>query len=183
MEFVCADPNATVRAANVRATIEAFEIAPYMAKRLIEKHQLAVSDLRADNFVLVQRWLDALKSIQQQFGDVLLHQTGTRIIENADFPPHFQDVEAVLLALDDIYHLNHKGEVGHYRSTQNADGSIEVRCETPYPRHFERGLVEGISRNKRLTASGKRYHVEYKEAPAGQELTCTLVVHPASRSR
>jgi hypothetical protein len=177
MEFVCPDPNATVRAANVRATIEAFDIAPNMAKRMIEKHQLAANDLRADNFVLVQRWLDALKSIQQQFGDVLLHQTGTRIIENADFPPHFQDAETVLLALDDIYHLNHRGEVGHYKCTRTSEGSIEVRCETPYPRQFERGLVEGITRNPRLTDNGKRrYHVQYKDAPPGQELTCTMIV-------
>jgi len=182
MEFVCPDPNATVRAANVRATIEAFDIAPNMAKRLMEKHQLV--DLRADNFVLVQRWLDALKSIQQQFGDVLLYQTGTRIIENADFPPQFQDAETVLRALDDIYHLNHRGEVGHYRSTRNTDGSIEVRCETPYPRHFERGLVEGITRNKRLTDGGKRqYHVQYREAPPGSELTCTMIVSRSTSSR
>jgi len=184
MEFVCKDPNATVRAANVRATLEAFDIAPHMAKRLIEKYQLPVHDLRPDNFVVVQRWLDALKSIQQQFGDVLLHQTGTRIIENADFPPQFQDAEAVLLALDDIYHLNHRGEVGHYRSSRNPDGSIEVQCETPYPRHFEHGLVEGITRNSRLTDGGKRqYHIQYREAPPGNEVTCTITVHRSSRSR
>lgn len=184
MEFVCADPKATVRAANVCATIEAFDIAPQMAKRLMETHQLALTDLRPDNVVLVQRWLDALKSIQQQFGDVLLHQTGARIIENADFPPHFPDVEAVLLALDQIYHLNHQGEVGHYRSTRNADGSIEVRCETPYPRHFERGLVEGITRNPRLTNNGKRqFHVQFKEAPPGGQLTCTLTVRRSTIAR
>lgn len=97
--------------------------------------------------------------------------------------PHFQDVESVLLALDDIYHLNHRGEVGHYRCTRTADGSIEVRCETPYPRHFERGLVEGISRNRRLTAGGKQYDVQYKEAPPGKDLTCTMLVHRSARSR
>jgi hypothetical protein len=174
MEYVCPDPRATVRAANVRATLDAFHLVPSVGRRIVERHELHVEDLRADNFVLVQRWLDALRDIAAEVGTGVVQEVGARIIENADFPPHLTSVEQVLEALDAIYHLNHKGEVGHYHVSRGKDGSIVVRCETPYPRHFERGLVEGICRNK--VARGRRVRVDYEDGPPGGDLTCTLTV-------
>jgi hypothetical protein len=175
MEFVCPDPNAIVRAANVRATLDAFRLVPSVGKRIVEGHQLNLADLRPDNFVPVQRWLDMLKDIQLEVGTGVVQEVGARIIENAEFPPHFDTVEAVLLALDDIYHLNHRGEVGHYVASRRGDGAVVVRCETPYPRHFERGLVEGICRNARV-ARGHAYQVDYDDGPLHGSLTCTLTV-------
>jgi hypothetical protein len=177
MEFVCKDPNATVRAANVRSTLDAFHLVPSVGRRLVEAHRLNLSDLRPDNFVLVQRWLDVLKEIQVEVGAGVVQQVGARIIENAEFPPQLGGVETVLLALDEIYHLNHRGEVGHYVASRRGDGAVVVRCETPYPRHFERGLVEGICRNAHA-ARGRTYQVDYEDGPPGGEVTCTLTVHP-----
>src|SRR5580658_5385867 len=108
MEFRCPDPNATVRAANVRATLDAFKLVPSMGNRLVEKHRLPPDDLRPNNLVPVQRWLDALAEIQSVIGNEVVRGMGAAIIENADFPPQFNSVESVLLALDDIYHLNHR---------------------------------------------------------------------------
>jgi hypothetical protein len=174
MEFICVDPTATVRAANVRATLDAFKLVPSTGQRLVEKHRLNIADLRPDNFVPVQRWLDALKEIQTTVGASVVRMVGTRIVENADFPPQFETVESILLALDTIYHLNHRGEVGHYRSTEREGGSIVVVCATPYPRDFERGLVEGICTNK--IARGRGYRIDYVEGPRRGEVTCTLTV-------
>lgn len=173
MDFICKDPSATVRAANVRATLEAFQMIPSMGQRLIAKHRLEINDLTADKFVPVQRWLDALKEIQERVGTAVVRQVGTRIIENADFPPDFPNVDAILKALDAIYHLNHRGEVGHYHCEERG-GAIVVRCETPYPRHFEWGLVEGICRNK--AAGGRRYAIDFAEGPPVGDVTCTLTV-------
>src|SRR5580704_18550681 len=131
MEFRCPDPSATVRAANVKATLDAFKLVPSVGNRLIEKHKLRLDDLRPDNLVPVQRWLDALAEIQSVIGHEVLRSVGAAIIENADFPPAFSSVESVLLALNDIYHLNHTGEVGNYIVRTLDDGSIEVACETP----------------------------------------------------
>jgi hypothetical protein len=174
VEFVCADPQATVRAANVRATLDAFRLVPTMGRRIVEKHKLSPAELLPDNFVLVQRWLDALRDIQAEVGPAVVREVGSRIIENADFPPHFATVENVLEALDTIYHLNHRGDVGHYRTSRSTDGGIVVRCETPYPRQFERGLVEGICRHK--VAKGQRYGILYEDGPAGSDVTCVLTV-------
>ena len=176
MEFRCPDPFATVRAANVRATLEAFKLVPSLGSKLVARHSLPPDSLRPDNKVRVQNWLDALAEIQTAVGTEAVRNVGRAIIENADFPPHLSTVESVLLALDDIYHLNHEGEVGHYKSRALGDGAIEVACETPYPRHFERGLVEGIASHVRL-AGGRKYSVQYVEGD-GVTRTCTLVVRP-----
>jgi hypothetical protein len=175
MEFVCRDPNATVRAANVRATLDAFLLVPSVGERIVAQHKLDVGDLKPDKFVPVQRWLDALKQIQDTVGNGVVRHVGTRIIENADFPPHFRTVEAILESLDAIYHQNHRGEVGHYYCERKND-SLVIRCETPYPRHFEWGLVEGICRNEK--AAGRRYSVGFEPGPLGGDLTCTVTVRP-----
>jgi hypothetical protein len=175
MDFVCSDPKAMVRAANVQATIDAFKLVPIMARRIIDKHHLNLADLRQDKFVLVQRWLDALQEIQQVVGNDKLRAVGRAIVENADFPPHFVDAETMLLASDEIYHLNHIGDVGRYDVKRMPDGVIRVRCETPYPRMFEWGVIEGMTKNNRYAHPGK-FQVDYEPGPLVGDLTCTLYV-------
>lgn len=51
MEFRCPDPMATVRAANVKATLDAFKLVPDVGRRLIERYQLKLDDLRPDKTV------------------------------------------------------------------------------------------------------------------------------------
>lgn len=175
MEFICNDPTATVRAANVQATIDAFRLVPLMARRIVEKHHLNLADLRPDKFVLVQHWLDALKEIQHAVGNDKLRAVGRAIVENADFPPHFADAESMLLASDEIYQLNHRGEVGRYDVVRLPDSRIRVRCETPYPRMFEWGVIEGMTKNNKFSHPG-RFQVDYEDGPLVGDLTCTIYV-------
>lgn len=180
MEFICTDPHAMVRAANVRATLDAFSFVPSVGKRLIEKHELRLDDLTPDKFVPVQSWLDALRDIQQTVGVSVIRAVGSRIIENAEFPPQFSTVESILESLDTIYHVNHRGEVGHYRFERRADAFV-VRCETPYPQHFEWGLIEGICRSP--AARGRRHTVSFEPGPGKGDLTCTLTVRAEASTR
>ncbi len=122
----------------------------------------------------VQSWLEVLKEVQEHVGQSMVRSVGARIVERAEFPPTFPGAEAILLALDTIYQLNHRGDVGHYHSSRSADGSIVIRCETPYPRQFEWGLVEGICRTR--CAPGLLYSVDYAPGPIDGDLTCTLTV-------
>ncbi len=178
MEFISPDPEALVRAANVRATLDAFQLRPSLGQRLIEKHALALEDLRPDKFILVQRWLDTLKEIQQEIGSNIIHRVGVAILENAEFPPTFEHIDAVFANMDAVYYANHQGDVGHYRTKRHPDGSWEVRCETPYPRAFEHGLVEGACRHPKFNR-GKGYHVTYADGPPDSDVTCILTVRPA----
>jgi hypothetical protein len=180
MEFVCTDPRAVVRAANVRATLDAFSLVPSLGKRIIANHRLSLDDLTPDKFVPVQSWLNALKEIQDAVGLGLVREVGARIIENADFPPEFSSVEAILSSLDAIYYKNHRGDVGHYHFQRRRDDLV-LRCETPYPRYFEWGLIEGICRNRAV--AGQRYHVSFEPGPAGADLTCTVTVRFVASGR
>ena len=176
VEFVCQDPMATVRAANVRATLEAFTLVPSVGRRIAAKHQLAVDHLTPDRVVPVQRWLDALKEIQSTVGTEVVRKVGRQIILNAHFPPQFPTVESILQSLDAIYYLNHTGEVGHYECTVQG-GALVIRCATPYPRYFEWGLIEGICGSR--VAAGRRYFVSFEEGPPGGDVTCTITVRAA----
>lgn len=177
MEFTTFDPGAKVRGANVKATLEALEDVPAYGRELATSHGLNPDTLTEEKLVPVQDWLDALRDIQARVGEPALRDTGTRIVLNAEFPPQYPTVESILLALNDIYAHNHEGDVGHYRTELREDGAVVIRCETPYPRNFERGLVEGICRNRR--AGGTIYCVEYEDGPHDSDHTCTLVVHRA----
>jgi hypothetical protein len=174
MEFVSPDPKAQVRAANVRATLAAFPLMPGLGRQIVERYRINVEDLAPDAFLPVQRWLDALKEIQHAIGPNKVREVGRNIIENAEFPPQFNDAESILEALDQIYYANHRGDVGHYVVTRTRPDEIVVRCETPYPRAFERGLVEGIVRNRRAHGT---FSVAYTDGPPAGALTCTLTVH------
>jgi hypothetical protein len=175
MDFVCKDPKAQVRAANVRATIDAFRLVPIMGERLIRKHKLKLADLRPDNYVNVQRWLNALREVQQELGGERLRAVGRAIIENADFPPDFVDAETMLMASNDIYQMNHRGDVGQYVVKRLPHGIIRVDCETPYPRMFEWGVIEGMTKNTKYKHPGK-FRVDFKDGPPGGDVTCTLFV-------
>ncbi|MEO6950254.1 MAG: hypothetical protein ABI321_00470 [Polyangia bacterium] len=175
MEYVSHDPRAKVRSPDILFIVESFQFAPSLVDVLLKKHGLDRSSFGVAEYVPLQNALDMLKEIEERVGREKLRQLGNTTVEAAMFPPQFVDVESVLLALDMIYSINHLGEVGHYHSKQLVDGAIEVRCETPYPRAFERGVIEGIARNPNLV-KGKRYDVEYIEGPMGGDLSCTCIV-------
>jgi hypothetical protein len=175
MDFVCKDPKAQVRAANVRATLDAFKLVPTMGQRLIKKHKLNVQDLQPDRYVPVQNWLDALQEIQYEVGREKVRAVGRGIVENANFPPHFTDAETMLMASNDIYRMNHRGDVGQYVVTRLPDNVIRIQCCTPYPRMFEWGVIEGMTKNNKYQHRGV-FQVDYEDGPLDADMTCTLYV-------
>jgi hypothetical protein len=178
MEFVCSDPDAVVRGANVKATLGAFQLAPARGREMLERHHLAVDALRPDAFVPLQPWLDALRDIQRDAGPTKVRLVGSFAVENAYIPAVFADPEALVMAVDDLHKKNHRGDVGGYTVARRPDGALEVRCETPYPRMFEWGLIGGLCNNQRFRPGG-RFEVEFIEAPAGAAHSCTIVVRRA----
>ena len=61
MEFVCNDPEASVRAANVPVTLDAFRLVLPLVQRIVARHRLEARRLTPADFVPVQCWLDALQ--------------------------------------------------------------------------------------------------------------------------
>ena len=175
MEFVCADPDAEVRAANVRATLGAFQLAPTRGRELLERHGIAIEALRPEAFVPLQLWLEALRDVQRDFGPGKLRLVGSFAVENAYIPAVFVDAEALVTAIDDLHRKNHRGDAGGYAVERRTDGALEVRCRTPYPQMFELGLVDGLCNNQRFRRTG-RFDLELLDAPAGRGDGCTIVV-------
>lgn len=176
MEFVCKDPLATVRGANVKATLAGFQTMQSAGQWLIRQHGIEPEQLSPDARVPVQAWLDAMRQLQERSGGRLLEGIGRAIIEAAHFPPELDSVEKVVMALDTIYYLNHEGDVGHYHVERGDDGELVVECSTPYPRAFEHGLLQGIASHPRLTGA-KSYAVEYVELEQGDR-TCRITLRP-----
>src|SRR5215831_16048144 len=98
MEFVCPDPRARVRAANVRATLDGFKLMPELGRKIIAQHGLKHEDLAADRFILFQPWLNALKHVQATVGPDKVRSIGRNLVDHADFPSSLTDPEAILLA-------------------------------------------------------------------------------------
>ena len=55
------------------------------------------------------------------------------------------------------------------------DDVIRVQCCTPYPRMFEWGVIEGMTKNTKYQHPG-RFQVDYEDGPLDADLTCTLYV-------
>lgn len=177
MEFIAPDPKATVRTANVSATVAAFRLVPRVASEILERRQLGEAERQKAAWVPLQRWLDVLRDIQEVVGTVKLRDVGRGIIEHADFPPTFRGVDDVLMGLQEIYMVNHRGNVGAYRVIRRG-ASIVVACATPYPRAFEHGLILGITGHRGFGPS--RWTVDYQDGPSGSDVTCILTVNRMS---
>lgn len=176
MEFRCSDPNAQVLAGNVLATLNSFKLVPSVGRRLVERHNLALDRVLPTAYLPVQRWLDALADIQQEVGPNTVRRVGATIVDTAPLPPHMKTREIVLASLNDIFYSYHKGDVGRYVVSTDQQGIITVHCETPYPRNFEWGIVDGIARTARFP--GKRYTVEFIDLGGNATRTCTLRAQP-----
>ena len=175
MEYVSHDPRAKVRAPNLLFLVESFQFAPSLVDELLAKHDMERSMFANGVYMPLQNALDLLREVEQRVGPAKLQQMGSKASQAVVFPTSLDTVEKVLLALDSIYSLHHRGDVGHYHSRALADGAIEVRCETPYPRAYEHGIIEGFTLNPSV-AKGQRYLVEYVDGPVGGDLSCICTV-------
>jgi hypothetical protein len=175
MEYVSHDPRAKVRAPNLLFLVESFQFAPSLVDELLKNHGMDRSMFAMGAYTPLQSALDLLREVEQRVGPAKLQQMGSKSSQAVTFPAEFDTVEKLLLALDMIYSLHHLGDVGHYHTRQLPDGAIEVRCETPYPRAYEHGVIEGFTLNPAL-AKGQRYLVDYVDGPVGTDLSCICTV-------
>lgn len=175
MEYVSHDPRAKVRAPNLLFLVESFQFAPSLVDELLKNHGMERSMFATAAYMPLQSALDVVREVEQRVGPAKLQQMGSKASQAVAFPANIDTVEKVLLEIDMIYSLHHLGDVGHYRSRVLADGAIEVRCETAYPRAYEHGVIEGFTLNPSL-AKGQRYLVDYAGGPVGTDLSCICTV-------
>lgn len=96
-----------------------------------------------------QAWLDAFGVLAAELEPHLLDRIGEQIPDTANWPSGISGVAAGLRSIDAAYHRNHRGgEIGHYRviEVDEADRTATLRCDTPYPCPFDRGLIRAVAR-------------------------------------
>ena len=114
--------------------------------QILKKHGI---DPEPDKWYPQQAWLDAFKEISTVIGEHTLFMIGKAIPENAKFPPEINNLEIALKAIDQAYHMNHKGgEIGHYTLTEfdKKNKSATMECNNPYPSEFDRGIIATMVR-------------------------------------
>ena len=112
-----------------------------------------IEDPDPEGWYSQQAWLDSLEQIEDEVGESTVKNIGKSIPENAEWPPGVTTVVGGLESIDEAYRANHRGgEIGHYAAERVDDGTIEVRCDNPYPCTFDQGLIESAA--KTFTDSG-----------------------------
>lgn len=163
-----------VLGANLQIVIDGFGSFTLIANRILLEEGLGTDDGRgavkfqADKWYSLDRWLNALRRIGNEFGDALLHQSGMTTPKNAVFPPTVTDIRSALQCIDIAYHMNHSvlGEpmfnpnsgqmlegIGHYGYAHVAGSSlITIESTTPYPCDFDQGIIIAMAQRFQSSA-------------------------------
>lgn len=150
-EYIAFDPNVEVRG----ILVEAFFLAEGDSIRPILQ-ELGVTRIDPYGWYPHQWVLDLFREVaQREGGSMNLVHIGAAIPEQAEFPPHVDNVEAALNLLDAMYHLHHRGgEAGDYQVSRVASHHLAVTCHTPYPSDYDYGLIYALTKRFRPRRSG-----------------------------
>jgi len=149
-ELVSFDPNVEVLGRVVLAYINSF-VNKDLAEKLIGAH--GIKDIDPDGWYSQQDLFNGFKDIANKLGEGAFYRVGSKIPENAKFPP-YRDIYEAFEVLDQAYHMNHRnGEIGHYILKEKSDFHIVVECRNPYPCEFDKGLCLALARIYKPTAT------------------------------
>jgi hypothetical protein len=146
------------------------------AHKILETH--GIKDPKPGQWYSQQAWLDAFKEISDTLGPNTLFRIGTKIPEQAKFPPEIKSIEQALGALNVAYQMNHRGgAIGSYdfRLVDKSRGIMV--CNNPYPSDFDRGLIKAMAdRFKPQTVAVAVDLDESKPTRKSGGETCTYIV-------
>ena len=149
-EFESFSPNVEVLGEVIDAFIAGF---PSELKNLgleiLRKH--GIDSPRHGEYYRLQSLLDAMREIQNRFSTQMLFRIGENIAASAKLPPGIDSLEICLNAINQAYHMNHRGgEIGSYDYVQLDDDRglkrARLTCPNPYPCSFDRGVIEGFAK-------------------------------------
>lgn len=147
--FECNDPNAQVRGDLILTFLNSFpdNHGHALAHELLSKH--GIDNPSPTQWYPLQAYLNTMKDVHDQLSDQVLLITGKRMGESTRLEGEFDHVDYFVKHLDEYYHTNHKGEVGHYKCSDESEKSalhaLQVTSTTPYACSYERGFLEGIA--------------------------------------
>jgi hypothetical protein len=144
-QFIAFEPNVEVNGETVLAIVDGMEAFAGRARQILA--QCGIVDAKPGGWYRQQSWLDAFRIIAKTVGPKTLFLIGTRIPENANFPPQIDSIDKALAAIDVAYHMNHRGgEIGTYGYKSTSSNSATMVCKNPYPCDFDRGIIEAMAK-------------------------------------
>jgi hypothetical protein len=139
-QFVASSDKVEVNGETVYAVIDGLGTFKKGGLQILENQ--GIKDVKPGNWYNQQAWLNAFKEISSKLGDNTLFVIGTKIPENAIFPPDIDSVHKALGVIDIAYHMNHRnGDIGNYKYVQIDEQSGKMICTNPYPDSFDKGII------------------------------------------
>ncbi len=173
--FAAINPDVEVNGETVISVIDGIALKS-MAIDILSKN--GIKDPKAGLWYSQQNWLNAFKEISQRLSPLALFSIGSKIPENAKFPPQINSIEKALGAINVAYHMNHRlnGKIlfdpqsgklhegiGHYIFAMQGDGKeAKMTCPNPYPCDFDRGIISGMA--KKFKPSGSSVQVIHNDS-------------------
>ncbi|MFE8599614.1 hypothetical protein [Archangium violaceum] len=164
-----------VLGANLQIVIDGFGSFTLIANKILLEEGLGSDDgtgavkFEPSAWYPLERWLKTLERIGNEFGQVLLFQSGMTTPKNAVFPPTVTDIHSGLKCIDVAYHMNHAvrresmfnpetGEmregIGHYNYSHTPGKNlITMESTTPYPCDFDRGIIIAMAQRFQPSAT------------------------------
>ncbi len=139
---------AQVSGASVRIFMEAMGKVKEMALGILQKHNID-TNVPMESWVDLNKWINALKEIEQRFGPATMFNIGKTVPSVIAFPPQVNSFESAMNGLNYSYLLTHRGIPNsdkYYKFRMTGQKSAIMECDNPYPSDFDRGLLSGMTR-------------------------------------
>ncbi len=180
--FECTDANAQIRGDALVTFLESFpeDTSKEKARSLLESHGIPTPN--AGDWYPLQAYLDVMKDIHETLSDQVLLITGRNIGLKSRLSGEMDHLDYFVRHLDEYYHTNHRGEVGHFSFSDLADNGamkrLEVVSTTPYGCSFEMGLLEGFADHFKQSVAKDVLIKQGEDTPCRKrgEDSCTYVV-------
>ena len=154
VQFKAINLNVEVSGDALLAMVDGMGAFKEVALKILAENQ--IKDPEKDKWYRQQDWLNAFKVISEKIGLNTLYNIGTKIPENAKWPPGVDTIEKALASIDIAYHMNHKigneilfnpetgnmkEGIGHYGFEKIGHDKIRMICDNPYPCDFDKGII------------------------------------------
>ncbi|MFX1296261.1 MAG: hypothetical protein ACFFD2_15600 [Promethearchaeota archaeon] len=158
VEFKSLSPNVEVNGQTILSFVDGLGAIKAFAYRILEDN--GINNIKNEGWYPQQSWLNAFKVISEKAGSNTLYGIGTKIPENAKWPPGIDSIESAVNSIDIAYHMNHrinkqimfnpatremKEGIGHYSAKKVSEKVIKVVCDNPYPCDFDIGIITSVA--------------------------------------
>ncbi|WP_070742380.1 hypothetical protein [Hymenobacter coccineus] len=161
--YLAFEASSEVNGATIQLVLAAC-LVPHIGTQLLTKHGLPAQP-QAEEWYPLQAWLDVLADLEQRTWEDTIYAAGLRAIDLCVWPPNLHTLSDALAALEQACRANIRGQnIGYYQVDELGPHEARVRCLTPTPAEFERGILTGLARRYQ-PARGLRVRVEPEPTP------------------